>query len=404
MLDAVGAGGFHRRGRPSVHPAGLRGALPRGGLRSAHGDRRGDPEGCADRRTPAGVPREIYASASLVGALLLVPPETAPWAPTRPCTPASAWWCPCGSSASSRESTWPPWPERGDPLSRGATPRCGGCAHRHLTEEASAAQKEGWIRSVLAPWGGPDRPPWTSPPCPAGPIGGRVRLAARWDGGQWRFGMLRRDDLIPLEGLSPPRLLGVRGALNLFRALPPPPFPPWPSGSSRGPRGPWWSREPAPPPLPPLDSKGLEATGLEGLWLHHHPACGEADLRTGGSGGSCGGAPESRNPLGLHHGPASFQQALPELYALSWTGRRPIWPRAPEMGWGTSTAATGPAWPGGGPRERQPLGGGDRRGSPGLRGPQRPGKHPPPGDPAPRGCPRSGGGWSPSPSPDAEPT
>ena len=195
----------------------------------------------------------------------------------------------------------------------GCDPRCGGCAHRHLTEEASVAQKEGWIRSALAPWG--DR----IDPLGVLALSGwayreRVRLAARWDGGQWRFGMLRRDDLIPLEDcpLQAPR---VRGALNLFRRLPPPPFP-LAFGVLTGAQGTLVVKGALPPTSPPLDSKELEAAGLEGLWLHHHPAAGRRIFGRG-EWRLLWGIPESRNPLGLLHGPASFQQALPKLYALS---------------------------------------------------------------------------------------
>ena len=200
-------------------------------------------------------------------------------------------------------------------LPPGCPPRCRGCAHRGLTEEASSAQKEGWIRTALAPWGDRIAPLRSPDPQRRRGYRERVRLATRWDGKGWRFGMLLRDELVPLEDcpLHAPR---VRAALNLFRPLPPPPAVPLAFVTLTGAQATLVVKASHPLEPPALDFSGLEAAGLEGLWLHHHPAAGR---RIFGRGAWCllWGIPESRNPLGLLYGPASFQQALPELYALS---------------------------------------------------------------------------------------
>jgi len=58
---------------------------------------------------------------------------------------------------------------------------------------------------------------------------------------------------------------------------------------------------------------GLPGTGLEGCWLHLHPAAGRRLFaRRGGS--SCGASRAHADAHRLLHGPTAFAQALPELH------------------------------------------------------------------------------------------
>jgi tRNA/tmRNA/rRNA uracil-C5-methylase (TrmA/RlmC/RlmD family) len=65
-----------------------------------------------------------------------------------------------------------------------------------------------------------------------------------------------------------------------------------------------------------LDSglrQALAEAGLEGLWLHLHPAAGRRMFAKNGWH-LLWGVPRSRDPQGLWYGPAAFQQLLPALY------------------------------------------------------------------------------------------
>jgi len=55
-------------------------------------------------------------------------------------------------------------------------------------------------------------------------------------------------------------------------------------------------------------------TGIDGLWLHLHPAAGRRLFARSGWR-LLRGAPESRDPRGILHGPTAFMQALPDLHS-----------------------------------------------------------------------------------------
>ena len=71
-------------------------------------------------------------------------------------------------------------------------------------------------------------------------------------------------------------------------------------------------------------ARAIEAaggTGLEGLWLHLHPAAGRKLFARSGWQ-HLWGAPQSRDPHGLLHGPAAFMQAFPRLHRESLLAAR----------------------------------------------------------------------------------
>jgi uncharacterized protein YaiE (UPF0345 family) len=61
---------------------------------------------------------------------------------------------------------------------------------------------------------------------------------------------------------------------------------------------------------------GLPDIGLEGFWLHQHPAAGRRLFARSGWQ-LLWGSPRSRDVHGLWHGPTAFAQALPELHRRS---------------------------------------------------------------------------------------
>ena len=192
-----------------------------------------------------------------------------------------------------------------------------------MDESASVAQKHEYLSRTLRRWA--DRMEPLVGPRTAERLGyrDRVTLTARWsEASGWRFGLMRRDELIAIHD-CPVHTRRVRALVHaLVKHLP------------RGDEL----------PLAYLHVAGAQATlvvkthhlddailthaieaagatGLEGLWLHLHPAAGRKLF--GRSGWRhLWGAPQSRDPHGLLHGPAAFMQAFPRLHRESLLAAR----------------------------------------------------------------------------------
>ncbi len=109
-----------------------------------------------------------------------------------------------------------------DSLPAGCEPTCHGCRHRRLEVAASLAQKSSYLARVLQPWGHCIAP--ITGPAPDRRLGyrDRVTLTARWaeDTG-WRFGLVRRDELIAIHD-CPVHTGRVRALVHLLaQRLPP---------------------------------------------------------------------------------------------------------------------------------------------------------------------------------------
>ncbi len=202
------------------------------------------------------------------------------------------------------------------PLPAGCEPTCHGCRHRRLDAADSLSQKSAYLARVLGPWA--DRIAPIDAPAREARLGyrDRVTLTARWTMAQgWRFGLMRRDELIAIHD-CPVHSERVRKLVYaLVECLPP--------GDEF--------------PLAYLHVAGAQATlivkarrldhgqllpvasavagiGIEGLWLHCHPAAGRRLFARSGWQLLHGNA-ESRDSRGLLHGPTAFMQALPGLHA-----------------------------------------------------------------------------------------
>jgi 23S rRNA (uracil1939-C5)-methyltransferase len=202
------------------------------------------------------------------------------------------------------------------PLPEGCEPTCHGCRHRRYAADDSLAQKSGYLARILAPWS--DRIAPIDAPAGGERLGYRDRatLSARWSKEQgWRFGLMRRDELIPIHD-CPVHTARVRALVHLLvEGLP--------AGDEF--------------PLAYLHVAGAQATlivkarrvdhecllpvasavagiGIEGLWLHCHPAAGRRLFARSGWNLVKGSA-ESRDSRGLLHGPTGFMQAMPGLHA-----------------------------------------------------------------------------------------
>jgi tRNA/tmRNA/rRNA uracil-C5-methylase (TrmA/RlmC/RlmD family) len=192
-----------------------------------------------------------------------------------------------------------------------------------MEESASLAQKQDYLARALRRWA--DRLDPVAGPRAAERLGyrDRVTLTARWsDGNGWRFGLMRRDELIAIHD-CPVHTARVRALVHaLVQHLP---------------RG-------GELPLAYLHVAGAQATlvvkshhvdhkilsravealggtGLEGLWLHLHPAAGRKLFARSGWR-HLWGAPQSRDPHGLLHGPTAFMQAFPRLHRESLLAAR----------------------------------------------------------------------------------
>ena len=180
---------------------------------------------------------------------------------------------------------------------------------------SSHAQKQDYLARVLGAWSDRLRPLRAAAETARFGYRERVSLTAAHDPELgWRFGLMRRDELIAIHD-CPVHARRVRALVHhLAQRLP----------------------DPATVPLGYLQLAGrqatlivkaravaetaldrvlcdLESTGIEGLWLHLHPSAGRRLFARSGWR-LLWGAPESRDRLGLLHGPTAFLQPLPALH------------------------------------------------------------------------------------------
>jgi tRNA/tmRNA/rRNA uracil-C5-methylase (TrmA/RlmC/RlmD family) len=202
-------------------------------------------------------------------------------------------------------------------------PTCHGCRHRTLVEAASLAQKSAYLARVLAPWS--DRIAPIAGPAAESRLGyrDRVTLTARWSpGAGWQFGLVRRDELIAIHD-CPVHTSRVRRLVHLLaRLLPPGDSFPLAYLHVCGAQATLivkTHRAQTGGLQPLLDE--LAGTGLEALWLHHHPAAGRRLFARGGWQ-LLRGEPRSRDAHGLLHGPTAFAQALPDLHRQAMAAAR----------------------------------------------------------------------------------
>lgn len=205
-----------------------------------------------------------------------------------------------------------------DSLPPGCEPTCHGCRHRSLEWSASLAQKSAYLARVLQPWA--DRLAPIVAPEPGQRLGyrDRVTLTARWEeAAGWRFGLMRRDELIAIHD-CPVHTPRVRALVHLLAArLPPARDLPLAYLHVCGAQATLIVKaRDADDSLLGEVAAGLAPVGIEGLWLHLHPAAGRRLFARGGWR-LAWGEPRSRDAHGLVHGPTAFAQALPALHRAS---------------------------------------------------------------------------------------
>ena len=198
-------------------------------------------------------------------------------------------------------------------LPPGCEPRCHGCRHRTLDLAASHTQKQGYLERALGAWSDRLRPLRATDVR----LGDRQRVtltAEHDDAAGWRFGLMQRDELIAIHDcpVHDPRVRAV--VHHLVRRLPAPKVLPLAFLQMAGGQATLIvkAREVSAMALDAVID-GLDATGIEGLWLHLHPSAGRRLFARSGWR-LVWGRGESRDGLGLVHGPTAFMQPLPALH------------------------------------------------------------------------------------------
>ena len=205
------------------------------------------------------------------------------------------------------------------PLPSGCVQECRACRHRSWSMEDSLRQKQDFLSRTLAPWSDQLRAVRSVPAEQRWGYRGKVKLAARWLGHEWTFGMEPRDEFIaipqcPVQSSMVTSVLAIIGKAMPSAEL-------WPlrfivqNGALLTlilkchilPDTGWLTSE-------VVDA--LHGVGLRGLHVNLHPAAGRILFAKRGWHRLWG---ESRvqDDLGQWHGPGVFQQLIPSLYAES---------------------------------------------------------------------------------------
>jgi tRNA/tmRNA/rRNA uracil-C5-methylase (TrmA/RlmC/RlmD family) len=186
-----------------------------------------------------------------------------------------------------------------------------------LSASASEAQKMDWLRRILAPWADRLQPVRAVAGAARWGYRGKVCLSAVWNAtAGWNFGLWRRDELIPIPD-CPVHADLVRAMIRwLGQMLPPGPIFPLAFYVQAGAQATLILKAHRLPDSGWLQGEGwteLVASGLEGLWLHLHPAAGRRLFARNGWT-LLWGQPRSRDAFRLEYGPTAFQQLIPALY------------------------------------------------------------------------------------------
>lgn len=203
-------------------------------------------------------------------------------------------------------------------MNDGCPSLCRACDHRHLRPEESERQKTSWLHHQLEPWA--DR---------ITPLRGatdeerlfyrdRVRLHGGIIDGRWRFGMIVRDELVPLESCPVQSRRVARTLAALTEGLPANRTLAFAFYVQSGAQATLVAKTATMTDRSWISALGklLEETGLEGLWLHLNPSAGRRLFAKRGWE-LLWGIPRSRDGQGLLYGPTAFQQLLPRLHHLS---------------------------------------------------------------------------------------
>lgn len=174
-----------------------------------------------------------------------------------------------------------------------------------------------WLKRRLAPWAERLLPLRAVIDAARWSYRRKVSLSAVWsEATGWQFGLWRRDELISIPDCPVHAELVRVLVRSLMRVLPPPSLCPLAFLVQSGAQATLIVKAHQVASLEWLNNLpwgDLTASGLEGLWLHWHPAAGRRLFARNGWR-LVWGEPRSRDAFGLSHGPTAFQQLIPALY------------------------------------------------------------------------------------------
>jgi len=204
-------------------------------------------------------------------------------------------------------------------LPPGCNPHCPSCTHRHMPAQESLKQKEDFIKRTLLPWKDAVQP--VTGPEDHNRLGYRhkVILHARYLEKKWLFGMMKRDEFIPVMQ-CPVHGAEVNQILSfLSMVLPPPEEFPLAYYVQAGKQVTLILKGKTPARMEWLNNKTektFAASRIEGLWIHYNPSAGRRLFEK--TPMECvWGSPWSFDEKNMQYGPRSFQQLIPELYHAS---------------------------------------------------------------------------------------
>ncbi len=204
---------------------------------------------------------------------------------------------------------------------RGCHPLCPGCTHGHMLPEQSLAVKQARLENQLFPWADQIRPVKGVDGRNRWNYRSKVCLKTQWDASGWRFGLVKQKTVIPIHD-CPVHAEPVRRTVALLAdRLPAGTVFPAVYYLQSGGQAILVVKTKVLPDMTWLDAdtkSRLSAAGVEGLWIHLHPAAGKRVLGKNGWH-LAWGTPESIDTSGLVYGPTSFRQVIGSLadHALS---------------------------------------------------------------------------------------
>jgi len=201
-------------------------------------------------------------------------------------------------------------------LRPGCEPACLACAHRQLSATESETRKQSWLQRRLSEWREQLRPMQAVSGEARWAYRDRVCLKCQWRDHSWHIGMSLAERVLAIPD-CPVHSERVRATLHALRdSLPEAGRFPLVYLVQRGAQLTLVLKTAVMPATGWLDDRlkqGLQRAGVEGFWLHLHPAVGKRIFNKPGWH-LLWGVPRSRDTQGFLYGPASFQQPIAELY------------------------------------------------------------------------------------------
>lgn len=194
----------------------------------------------------------------------------------------------------------------------GCVRACPGCRHRALDYRESLRRKQAWLSRALRRWETRLRPVAAAPAGWRRHYRDRVSLHAVW-AAAWQFGLLHRDELVPIPDcpVHHPRINRLAGLLS--RCLPAPDDFPMAYLACTGRQATLVLKSRTLPPLDWLRYISLAALDLDALWLNLHPAAGRRLFAKRGWTLLLGSR-WSTDSAGLRYGPQAFRQLIAPLH------------------------------------------------------------------------------------------